>query len=62
MAFDMRALYYIKLSSSDIDKNSNISDDVKANENCLNQNFTILAQAVEALHARVLELENNQGG
>lgn len=59
MALDMRALYYIQLTVPSTIEAKNISeDDIKANENCLNQNFSILNQAIEELSQRVKALEN----
>lgn len=59
MALDMRALYYIQLTVPATIEAKNISeDDIKANENCLNQNFSILNQAIEELSQRVKALEN----
>ena len=59
MALDMRALYYIQLTVPATIEAKNISeDDIKANENCLNQNFSILSQAIEELSQRVKALEN----
>ena len=45
MALDMRALYYIALPAGrERDANRQAyTERVKANENCLNQNFTIAA-------------------
>lgn len=59
MALDMRALYYIQLTVPATIEAKNVSeDDIKANENCLNQNFSILNQAIEELSQRVKALEN----
>ena len=59
MALDMRALYYIQLTFPSVGSNTNVSDDdIKANENCLNQNFTILTQAIDDLSQRIKALEN----
>lgn len=55
MALDMRALYPIVLTVEE--NNPNAKEDVKANENCLNQNFTILAQKLAELEARLAALE-----
>lgn len=52
MALDMRALYTIMLGADEEDENT------KANENCLNQNFIILAQKLEELELRLSALEN----
>lgn len=62
MALDMRALYYIHLAVPVIESDSVHDDDVKANENCLNQNFNILSQAIYELTQRVQALETTQGG
>lgn len=57
MALGMRALYTIALN---VQKDSpTADDDIKANENCLNQNFTILTQKIEELEARLEALEGN---
>lgn len=42
MALDMRALYYVALPSerSEADDVQRHEEDIKANENCLNQNFS----------------------
>lgn len=55
MAMDMRALYTIALSAQR--ESPTAEDDMKANENCLNQNFTILTQKIEELEARLRALE-----
>ncbi len=55
MALDMRALYPIVLTVEE--NNPNAKEDVKANENCLNQNFTILAQKLAELETRLAALE-----
>lgn len=46
MALDMRALYYVALPTerSEADDVQRHEEDIKANENCLNQNFYALAQ------------------
>lgn len=62
MAFDMRALYYIALPAG-AEREANrqaYAERVKANENCLNQNFTILSQKIAELEARLAALETNQ--
>ncbi len=56
---DMRALYYIYLPSErgrneDAQKHD---EDVKANENCLNQNFSLLAGKIYEYEARLALLE-----
>lgn len=53
---DMRALYTIALSAQR--ESPTAEDDMKANENCLNQNFTILTQKIEELEARLRALES----
>lgn len=56
---DMRALYYIYLPSERA-KNEDAQkhdEDVKANENCLNQNFSLLAGKVYEFEARINMLE-----
>lgn len=56
---DMRALYYIYLPSERA-KNEDAQkhdEDVKANENCLNQNFSLLAGKVYEFEARIATLE-----
>ena len=56
---DMRALYYIYLPSERA-KNEDAQkhdEDVKANENCLNQNFSLLAGKVYEFEARIAMLE-----
>ncbi|MBQ9833311.1 MAG: hypothetical protein IJO48_06230 [Clostridia bacterium] len=57
MALDMRALYYIQLNTNAGMVDSD-ADDIKASENCLNQNFTILTQAIAELSERISALEN----
>jgi ferritin-like protein len=55
MALDMRALYYIVLqnvANGSLDAQRE-EENAKANENCLNQNFTILAQKLEELDERL---------
>ena len=56
MAMDMRALYTIALSA--VKESPTAEDDMKANENCLNQNFIILTQKIEELEARLRALES----
>lgn len=56
MAMDMRALYTIALTARR--ESPTAEEDIKANENCLNQNFTILAQKIEELENRVKALES----
>lgn len=60
MAWDMRALYYVAFSpgkGENEDKKQH-DDAVKANENCLNQNFTILTQKLEDMETRLRSLES----
>ena len=56
MAMDMRALYTIALSA--VKESPTAEDDMKAQENCLNQNFIILTQKIEELEARLRALES----
>lgn len=56
MAMDMRALYTIALTAQR--ESPTAEEDIKANENCLNQNFTILVQKIEELENRVKALES----
>lgn len=56
---DMRALYYIALpvplgAGEDAGHHE---EDIKANENCLNQNFTLLAGKIYEYEERIAELE-----
>ena len=53
---DMRALYTIALTAQR--ESPTAEEDIKANENCLNQNFTILAQKIEELENRVKAIES----
>lgn len=56
---DMRALYYIYLPS-ERNKNEDAQkhdEDVKANENCLNQNFSLLAGKVYEFESRIASIE-----
>ena len=58
---DMRALYYIALATGlekDQDK-QRYNEEIKANENFLNQNFTVITQKLAELTARVENLEGN---
>ena len=59
MALDMRALYYIALPAGrERDANRQAyTERGKANENCLNQNFTILSQKIAELEARLAAIE-----
>lgn len=61
MAWDMRALYYIALAAGrgESEDRQLYEDSIKANENCLNQNFTVLTQKLEELESRLAGLENN---
>ena len=56
MAMDMRALYYVALPSGQ-DEQELYQDTVKANENNLNQNFTLIAQKLEEIETRLSMLE-----
>ena len=56
---DMRALYYVALpiergSGEDAQRHE---EDIKANENCLNQNFSLLAAKIYEYEARLAALE-----
>lgn len=55
MALDMRALYYVALPTerSEADDVQRHEEDIKANENCLNQNFSALAQKIYEFEARI---------
>ena len=59
MALDMRALYDIALPAGrERDANRQAyTERVKANENCLNQNFTILSRKIAELEARLAAIE-----
>ena len=59
MALDMRALYYVALPTerSEADDVQRHEEDIKANENCLNQNFSALAQKIYEFEARIALLE-----
>lgn len=55
---EMRALYYVSLPFREEGEDSQRHlESVKANENNLNQNFTILTQKIEELEARLSLLE-----
>lgn len=56
MAMDMRALYYVALPAGDMGENM-YQETVKANENNLNQNFTLIAQKIEEMEQRLSMLE-----
>ena len=55
MTLDMRALYYVALPTerSEADDVQRHEEDIKANENCLNQNFSALAQKRYEFEARI---------
>lgn len=58
---DMRALYYIALPTG-LQKGQDrqrYEEQIKANENFLNQNFTVIAQKITELAARIEALEGN---
>lgn len=57
---EMRALYYVYLPS-ERGKNEDAQkhdEDVKANENCLNQNFSLIAGKIYEFEARIAMLES----
>ncbi len=55
---DMRALYYVALTCFERESNKNGENEmVKANENCLNQNFSIIAQRIREIEARLAEIQ-----
>lgn len=56
---DMRALYYIALSAGPDkgDDRQRYEEQIKANENFLNQNFTVMTQKLAELTARIEYLE-----
>ena len=56
---EMRALYYVVLpaSAKNGEDEQQREDDIKANENCLNQNFTLLAGKIAEFEARLAALE-----
>ncbi len=59
----MRALYYISLPTErqqDEDKR-NYESDIKANENCLNQNFTTIASKLNELEEKLALLTSSNG-
>lgn len=51
----MRALYYISLATERLKEEDklNYESDIKANENCLNQNFTIIASKLNELEEKL---------
>ncbi len=56
---DMRALYYVILPverGKDEDAQRH-EEDIKANENCLNQNFSLLAAKIYEYEERLAALE-----
>lgn len=57
---DMRALYYIALplERAKTEDARNHEADIKANENCLNQNFALIADKIYEFEARLLILES----
>ena len=61
-SLDMRALYYIMLPTGENDAPNRqfFIELVKANENCLNQNFTIISQKIAELNARLDFLESEE--
>ncbi|MCH5278574.1 MAG: hypothetical protein J1E60_02165 [Christensenellaceae bacterium] len=56
---DMRALYYIALplEREKTEDARNHEADIKANENCLNQNFALIAEKIYEFETRLLLLE-----
>lgn len=55
---EMRALYYVLFPiQTEGEDRQRYLDNMKANENNLNQNFTILAQKLQELEARLSILE-----
>jgi len=56
MAMDMRALYYVALPTGDITEDM-YDETLKANQNNLNQNFTLIAQKIEEIEQRLSMLE-----
>ena len=56
---EMRALYYVALPSAaeNGEDPQQRDDDIRANENCLNQNFTLLAEKIAEFEARLAVLE-----
>lgn len=56
MAMYMRALYYVALPSGDTLEDM-YQETVKANENNLNQNFTLIEQKLEEMEERLSMLE-----
>ena len=55
---EMRALYYVLFPiQAEGEDRQRYLDNMKANENSLNQNFTILAQKLQELEARLSILE-----
>ena len=60
-SIDMRALYYVLLPIRNRDEDeSRYSENMKANENNLNQNFLILTKKIEEMEARLSALEAYQ--
>lgn len=59
MALDMRALYYIALAAlASTGAREGDYEKTRAIENCLNQNFTIIATKISELDARLDAIEN----
>lgn len=57
---DMRALYYVLLPvRSTGEDQTHYTENMKANENNLNQNFLILAKKIDEMEARLSILEQN---
>jgi len=57
---DMRSLYFIYLPTErqEYDDPKVYNDWVKKNENCMNQNFMLLADKIYEFEARLAALEN----
>ncbi len=60
MGLDMRALYYIALGSKRTADIELFDEDVKANENMLNQNFSIISKKIYDFEARLNSLEDKE--
>ena len=56
---DMRSLYYVYLPTERRQENDvkRYEDWVKKNENCMNQNFTLLADKIYEFEARLAIIE-----
>ena len=57
---DMRALYYVVMPVEEQSRSANeYLENMKANENNLNQNFTIITQKIAEIEARLSALESS---